>query len=166
MTDADDSPSPPRFSPAIDAILAAAPSMPLDAGTVDAALVQRLRSLDLAAIGHGLAAKACLAGMWLLANDLGSSHRLSQELHTPEGSFWHAIMHRREGDFGNAKYWFRRVGRHPVLESLAVDPFRFVDEVEHCVLRRDGNEAALVAIQQLEWETLFRFCWDLARSTI
>jgi len=163
---APDSPPPTQFSSAIDAILAAAPSMPLDAGTVDAALAKRIRSLDAAGIGHGPAAQACLAGLRLLANDLDASHRISQEIATPEGSFWHAIMHRREGDFGNAKYWFRRVGRHPVLESLAVDPFRFVDQVEQCVRRGDGNDAALLASQQREWETLFQFCWDLARSAV
>ena len=59
------------------------------------------------------------AGLWLLAGELDKSHAISQASDSPAGSFWHGIMHRREGDFGNAKYWFRRVGKHSVLTSLA-----------------------------------------------
>ena len=58
-------------------------------------------------------------GLWLLAGDLDQSHSISQAIETAEGSFWHGIMHRREADFGNAKYWFRRVGSHVVFERLA-----------------------------------------------
>ena len=64
-------------------------------------------------------ASALLAGLWLLAGDLDRSHTFSQSLETPTGSYWHGIMHRRERDFGNAKYWFRRVGQHPIHEPLA-----------------------------------------------
>ena len=53
---------------------------------------------------------AC-AAIWLRFDFLEESHRISQSLDTPEGSFWHGVMHRREPDFFNAKYWFRRAGR-------------------------------------------------------
>lgn len=54
---------------------------------------------------------ACVeAGLWLLADDLPTCHRICQDIPTPLGSAWHAIMHRREGDFSNSLYWWRRVG--------------------------------------------------------
>ena len=60
---------------------------------------------------HRELARACLAGLWLYHDFLDEAHRISQSLHGREGSYWHGIMHRREGDFANAKYWFHRVGR-------------------------------------------------------
>jgi hypothetical protein len=51
--------------------------------------------------------RLCMSGLWLLAGDLDRSHTISQGIGSAEGSFWHGIMHRREGDFSNSKYWFR-----------------------------------------------------------
>ena len=49
---------------------------------------------------------------------LDESHTISQDLPSREGSFWHAVMHRREPDAWNSKYWWRKVGPHPVLDRL------------------------------------------------
>ena len=65
---------------------------------------------------------ALLAGFWLLQDELDRSHSFSQQIEGADGHFgdyWHAIMHRREPDYGNSQYWFRRVGRHPVQTTLA-----------------------------------------------
>lgn len=60
-----------------------------------------------------------MAALWLLAGDLEKSHAISQSLETPLGSFWHGVMHRREGDYGNAKYWFRRSAKLACFPTLA-----------------------------------------------
>ncbi|QJW94001.1 hypothetical protein [Frigoriglobus tundricola] len=111
---------------------------------------------------------ACAAGLWLRFDFLDASHAISQDLDTAEGSFWHAIMHRREPDAWNSKYWWRRVGPHPVLTALAeqapglgyryTGPFDFVDFCER--VRGSGNAEEEIAkrVQQLEWHLLFCHC--------
>ena len=70
-----------------------------------------------------IATTALRAGLLLLTGYVEESHAASQSiegegsLHT--GDYWHAILHRREPDYGNAKYWFRHVGRHPNFQRLA-----------------------------------------------
>lgn len=66
---------------------------------------------------------ALQAGVWQCQGELDLSHRLAQE-HEGQGTnqlcdYWHAIMHRREPDYGNSKYWFRQLGRHPVFALLS-----------------------------------------------
>jgi hypothetical protein len=126
--------------------------------------------------------KAMLAGLWLWHDFLDESHRLSQQIETPNGSFWHAIMHRREGDFSNSKYWLARCAGHPIYPTLAIraddvirshpadkSVFRltssgwnagaFVDLVEAVHGRpSDPRHALAVALQQLEWRLLFDHC--------
>jgi len=50
---------------------------------------------------------------------LDASHNLSQGIENADGSFVHAIMHRREPDAWNSKYWWRRVGDHPAFPEIA-----------------------------------------------
>jgi hypothetical protein len=125
-------------------------------------------------------ARCCLAAMWLYHDYLDESHGMSQEILTPTGSYWHGLMHRREPDYSNSKYWFRRVGNHPIFNSLATaakqmitedlpmsarfldsqntwDPFAFIDLCEEA----GGStfETVCRQIQQKEWELLFDFCY-------
>src|SRR5947209_13498680 len=59
-----------------------------------------------------------MSGLLLRLNAWEKSHQISQELTTVEGSYWHGIAHRLEPDYGNAGYWFRRVGQHPIFPRL------------------------------------------------
>ncbi|MCS6864940.1 MAG: hypothetical protein RMJ56_06115 [Gemmataceae bacterium] len=114
---------------------------------------------------------ACAAGLWLRFDFLDEAHAISQaDESDPERNFWHAILHRREPDAWNSKYWFRRVGHHPVLEQLRQaaprvgyaysSPEAFVDFCEH--VRNSGSDAEATAqrVQQLEWDLLFAWCWE------
>jgi hypothetical protein len=57
-------------------------------------------------------------GLLYALDDLDGCHRVFQEVSSDLGSYWHGMMHRREGDFDNARYWFRRAGSLPVFGRL------------------------------------------------
>jgi hypothetical protein len=185
---------PTAYAPAIAELLREPWVPPLDAGQPNPAVRARLEALsDEAAFApprvrdRGMA-DACRAGLWLYHNFLDESHAISQELPTPTGSYWHALMHRREPDFENAKYWFRRVGAHPVYEPLraaaaelaasappdaaflrtqtAWEPFAFVDLCAAALVGRVPCTELCCRIQKREWELLFDWCYRQAITTI
>ena len=45
------------------------------------------------------------------AGDWDSAHRIAQNEVNRDGSWVHAYLHRKEGDLGNADYWYRSAGR-------------------------------------------------------
>ncbi|MFO0816759.1 MAG: hypothetical protein U1A77_02380 [Pirellulales bacterium] len=128
--------------------------------------------------------RCCLSGVWLLHNFLDESHSLSQDIHTASGSYWHGIMHRREPDFGNSKYWFRQAGDHPAYSevgraaraiaaaardslpapALALadddswDPFRFVNLCSSTYGRGGVLESFCREVAWAEWQVLFDYC--------
>lgn len=63
-------------------------------------------------------ADAIKSGLLLWNDALDASHNISQGLANATGSYWHGIMHRREPDYSNAKYWFGRVGTHAIFPEV------------------------------------------------
>lgn len=130
--------------------------------------------------------QACISGLWLYHDYLHRSHTISQSISTTTGSYWHGIMHRREPDFGNAGYWFQRVGNHAIFPALAEsareiaaaagplktaawlanagrwEPFRFIDLCESCYSRDDADAQVCRRVGLAEWRLLFEFSYRQA----
>lgn len=51
-------------------------------------------------------------------DDWHRAHDIAQGIDDEAGSWVHAYLHRKEGDIGNAHYWYRRAGTAPASGSL------------------------------------------------
>jgi hypothetical protein len=53
-----------------------------------------------------------LRALWSDARgDWDAAHKIAQDDDSREAAWIHAYLHRREGDIGNAAYWYHRAGR-------------------------------------------------------
>lgn len=177
-----------RYPTGLGSLIPECDECPIGAGHPNGDMIGALRALDLDTVFMPRRifdrdmARACHAGLWLIHNFLDESHHISQDLKNPTGSYWHAIMHRREGDFSNAKYWFREAGEHPVLQELggdvteivgaaptersslldaagSLDPFALVDWCSAATRGDDAQQQALCRLTRREWERLFDYCY-------
>jgi hypothetical protein len=124
------------------------------------------------AVKHLAMPEAARAGLYLYLSCWDEAHSAADGVENPDGYFWHAIVHRQEPDPGNAAYWFRRVGPHPIFPKLAMeaadrsyptggawDPFAFIQFCESTRKHPGSNEERLAReVQLLEWQLLFDHC--------
>ncbi len=71
--------------------------------------------------GRPPAVGQALVALWHDAKgDWDAAHETAQAIEDETGAWVHAYLHRKEGDAGNAAYWYRRAGRD-VVRGVALD---------------------------------------------
>jgi hypothetical protein len=96
--------------------------------------------MDLIEFRSGLSAgkppagiSGCLSALWYDGKkDWESAHTIAQDIDTPDGAWVHAYLHRKEGDTGNARYWYNRAGRS--MPDLTLE--KEWDEIVDVLLRK------------------------------
>lgn len=65
-------------------------------------------------------ASVYLQSLWYDAKgDWERSHTIIQDVPDKNAAWIHAYLHRKEGDTGNADYWYSRAGRRRSSKTLA-----------------------------------------------
>ena len=143
---------------------------------------------------EGLSLKA---GLYMIHDYLDAAHELAQQSdelgHSATAPYWHGIMHRREPDYDNARYWFRRVGSHPIFPEIGSevgemlsdksfaahlrfarvldgrghwDAMAFIDLCEWCGTACDDRAQAAARLQEVEMRRLLEFTCRAAQGEI
>jgi hypothetical protein len=151
-----------------------------------AKVLQEIKSFDWNSVTGGRNVDLIRSGAFWLYGFLDESHVIAQGIHTVEGSYWHGLMHRSEGDFSNAMYWFRRVGRHAIFPDLFIavkslrptsvaqqeaskafssasewEPQWLVDLCENGYRGRFNDLDLLQQIAAIEYNLLMKYCLEM-----
>ncbi len=112
--------------------------------------------------------------LFCAADALGAAHRIFQDDASDIGSYWHGVLHRREADFDNARYWFRRAGKLPISDRMhaaaaPVSPTMAKQNLWDaylltgmCEQAKFGDAEAApecLRLQRIEFDELLDFCW-------
>ena len=113
-------------------------------------------------------------GLFYALDALPEAHAIFQDASDDTGSYWHGMLHRREGDFDNARYWFRRAGTlaffseahraacaHSELMARQSnwDPYLFTGQCEQVRFGDEDLTAEMRALQRVEFDAIFDYCW-------
>lgn len=155
--------------------------LPKDIG--DREVWRRLQQADDATvagapIGEAKAFRLVRGALLYALDDLDGCHKFFQDDPSDLGSYWHGMMHRREGDFDNARYWFRRAGALPFFDTLhheaslisadmanqlSWDPYLFTGQCEQCRFGAEDEGGELLRLQRCEFDAIFDYTWRQAR---
>lgn len=129
-------------------------------------------------IGDPAAFRLVRGGLLYLMDDLEGGHKVFQDATNSLGSYWHGMIHRREGDFDNARYWFRRAGELPFFQALHHvaaefcadmakqlnwDPYLFTGLCEQARFGAEDETGELPRLQRAEFDVVFDYCWRQSR---
>ena len=79
--------------------------------------------------------KGPLLALWMdRTGDWEGAHETAQGLHSETGDWIHAYLHRKEGDPGNARYWYGRAARPECHSSLDEE----WEEITQAILTSDS----------------------------
>lgn len=131
-----------------------------------------------AKIGNPAAFGLVRGALLYALGDLDGCHQFFQDAPGDLGSYWHGMMHRREGDFDNARYWFRRAGALPFFDTLhsraaafsadmakqmGWDPYLYTGQCEQARFGAEDEAGELIRLQRAEFEVVFDYTWRQAR---
>lgn len=83
--------------------------------------------------------EGALAGLLLATGHWSAAHELVDDMETPDGCYWHALIHRMEPDTWNSDYWFRQVGCHPLFPEVLAAARRLAAGQPDARLRFDAE---------------------------
>ena len=177
--------SPALYGPAVASLLELDGNgerlMPLASGCCSSPeALTKLRTIAPAILfPNSRAPEAAMAGLYLYFSCLDQAHEIAQSIHSGEGAYWHGVVHRREPDPSNARYWFQQVPSHPIFPELARsaagiearfpqlqvslsgrwDPIRFVAICEEARRQPDSPLCRMaLELQRAEWQLMFHYC--------
>lgn len=120
------------------------------------------------------------AGLIYACDGLDESHKIVQQNNGDEAAYWHGMIRRREGDFENARYWYRRAGALPffgevhraasavsgiVAAQLDWDPYLVTGMCEQERFGAEEERTQLIKIQRAEFENVFDYVWRRSFKT-